>query len=70
MALLIEAIKAGGNPDDSVAIRDCFYKIKDYKWVFGRQGSKGGFKVGKNHLLDIDDLVEYTVRNGKLVRSK
>jgi len=70
MALLIEAIKAGGNPEDSVAIRDGFYKIKDYKWVFGRQGSKGGFKEGKNHLLDIDDLVEYNVRNGKLVRAK
>ena len=62
MALLIEAIKAGGNPDDPVAIRDGFYKIKDYRWAFGRQGSKGGFKEGKNHLLDIEDLVNYTVR--------
>lgn len=68
--LLVEALKLSGNPDDSTAIRDAFYKIKNYERALGKKGGKGGFVEGKNHLLSVDDLVFNTVRNGKLVVAK
>ena len=68
--LLLAAMKAGGNPDDSVAIRDGYYKLKNYERAIGKKGSKGGYVEGKNHLLDIDDLVPYTTVAGKLVPAK
>ncbi|MGB9079947.1 MAG: hypothetical protein WCD00_01525, partial [Desulfuromonadaceae bacterium] len=64
--LLIEALKASGNPDDSTAIRDAFYKIPNYERATGKKGGKGGFVVGKNHLVDIDDEVIYVIKAGKL----
>jgi branched-chain amino acid transport system substrate-binding protein len=68
--LLISAMKLGGNPDNPTAIRDAFYKIKDYDRVLGKAGGKGGFTEGKNHLLDVQDMVLYTVKAGKLVPAK
>ena len=68
--LLVSALKLSGNPDDSTAIRDAFYKIRDYERVLGKTGGKGGFTEGKNHLLDVQDLVIYTVKGGKLVPAK
>jgi len=68
--LLIEALKASGNPEDSTAIRDAFYKLSNYERATGKQGGKGGFGVGRNHLLDISDLVSYTTKAGKLVPVK
>lgn len=64
--LLVEALKASGNPDDSTAIRDAFYKIPNYERATGKKGGKGGFVVGKNHLVDIDDEVIYVIKAGKL----
>lgn len=68
--LLVNALKLSGNPDDPAAIRNAFYKIKDYDRALGRSGGKGGYLEGKNHLLDINDLVIYTVNAGKLVPAK
>ena len=68
--LLVAALKLSGNPDNSTAIRDAFYKIRDYERVLGKLGGKGGFTEGKNHLLDVQDLVIYTVKNGKIIPAK
>jgi len=68
--LLVEALKLSGNPDDSTAIRDAFYKIKNYERALGKKGGKGGFVEGKNHLLEVNDLVIAAVKGGKLVTSK
>ncbi|TWJ14008.1 ABC transporter substrate-binding protein [Geobacter argillaceus] len=68
--LLVSALKLSGNSDNSTAIRDAFYKIKDYERVLGKAGGKGGFTEGKNHLLDVQDLVIYTVKGGKLLPAK
>jgi len=68
--LLIAAVKVSGNPEDPVAIRDGYYKLNNYERAIGKKGSKGGYIEGKNHLLDIDDLVPYTTKSGKLVPAK
>ena len=65
IALLIAALKASGNPDDSTAIRDAFYNLPNYERATGTQGGKGGFVVGKNHLMDVEGVVIYTVKEGK-----
>lgn len=70
ISLLVEALKLSGNPDDSTAIRDAFYKIKNYERALGPKGSKGGFAEGKNHLLAVGDLVINVAKNGKLVTVK
>ncbi len=68
--LIVEALKLSGNPDDSTAIRDAFYKIKNYERALGHKGGKGGFVEGKNHLLDAKDLIFSAVKGGKLVAVK
>ena len=65
--LLLAAVKMSGNPEDSTAIRDALYKNTDYERAIGKKGVKGGFTVGKNHLLDVDDIVPYVTKAGKLV---
>jgi branched-chain amino acid transport system substrate-binding protein len=70
ISLLVGALKASGNPNDSTAIRDAFYKLPNYERATGKKGGKGGFVVGKNHLVDLDDEVIYTVKGGKLVTVK
>lgn len=70
ISLLVEALKASGNPDDAIAIRDAFYKLPQYERATGKKGGKGGFVVGKNHLVDLDDEIIYAVRNGKLTPAK
>ncbi len=68
--LLVEAVKLSGNPDDSTAIRDAFYKIKTYERALGPKGGKGGYTEGKNHLLDSKDLLFAAVKAGKLTTVK
>lgn len=68
--LLVAALKASGNPDDSTAIRDAFYKLPNYERAMGKKGGKGGFTEGKNHLLSGDDLVINTVKSGKMIPVK
>lgn len=68
--LVLEAIKASGNPNDSKAIRDALYGLKNYERVIGHRSGKGGFTEGKNHLLDINELIPYTTKSGKLVPVK
>jgi len=70
ISLLVAALKASGNPDDSTAIRDAFYKLPSYERATGKKGSKGGFVVGKNHLVDLDDEIIYSIKNGKIQPSK
>jgi len=65
--LVIAAVKASGNPEDGGAIRDAFYKLDNYERAVGKRGGKGGYAVGRNHLLDISDLVPYVTKSGKLV---
>jgi hypothetical protein len=68
--LLAEALRLSGNPEDSTAIRDAFYKIKNYERALGKKGGKGGFVEGKNHLLESNDLVFSVAKAGKLVTAK
>ncbi|TWJ14006.1 ABC transporter substrate-binding protein [Geobacter argillaceus] len=70
ISLLVEALKASGNPEDSTAIRDAFYKLPKYERATGKTGGKGGFVIGKNHLVDLDDEIIYTVKSGKLMPAK
>jgi branched-chain amino acid transport system substrate-binding protein len=68
--LLVEALRLSGNPDDATAIRDAFYKIRNYERAMGPKGGKGGFVVGKNHLLNEDELIFSTVKSGKMIAAK
>jgi branched-chain amino acid transport system substrate-binding protein len=68
--LLTEALEASGKPDDPTAIRDAFYKLPNYERAPGKKGGRGGFIVGKNHLVDLDDEIIYSVRGGKLAPAK
>jgi branched-chain amino acid transport system substrate-binding protein len=65
--LIIEALRKCGNPDDPTAIRDALYKLDDYERAVGRKGSKGGFATGRNHLVEVGDMVPYVTKSGKLV---
>jgi branched-chain amino acid transport system substrate-binding protein len=70
ISLLGEALKASGNPNDPTAIRDAFYKLPNYERATGKKGGKGGFVEGKNHLVDLNDEIIYTVKGGKLAVAK
>ena len=65
--LLFEAIRLSGNPDDPEAIRDGYYKIKNYHPVTLGRGAVAGFSVGKNHLPTPDDYSIGICKAGKLV---
>jgi branched-chain amino acid transport system substrate-binding protein len=65
--LLLEAIKLSGNPDDPEAIRDAFYKIKNFPIAVASKETMGSYEIGRNHLVTEKDLVFYTTRSGKLV---
>lgn len=70
VSLMVEALKLSGNPDDPTAIRDAFYKISNYERALGPKGGKGGYIVGKNHLLESKELLFAQVSGGKLVIAK
>jgi len=69
--LLLEAMKVTPNLEDSTAIRDAFYNIdKNYARASGRRGSKGGFTTSHNALINIEDVVISTIKNGKIIIAK
>jgi len=71
VAVLAEALKVAKDLDDSTSIRDALYNINPkWEWVSGKVGSNGGFTIAKNHLLNIQDMVILSVKNGKLVSVK
>jgi hypothetical protein len=63
----LEALKLSGNVDDSVAIREAFYKIKNFPIAVGSKKTLGSYEIGRNHLVTERDLVFYVTRSGKLV---
>ncbi len=64
--VLAEAIRLGGNPDSSEAIRDGFYKIKDFPLLSGQVDSKCTYAIGRNHALESKDYVFGVVKAGKI----
>jgi len=71
VSLLVEALKAAKNIEDSESIRDAFYNISPkYEWATGRGKGRGGFTTAKNHLLDVNDLVIYVAKGGKVTPVK
>lgn len=67
--LLLEAIKISGNPDDPEAIREGFYKIKDYPIALGLPETKGSYEIGRNDTITAKDITIYAIKNGKLVKA-
>ena len=65
--LLLEAVRLGGNPDDPAAIRNGFYKIKNFPIAIGRKNTMGSFEIGRNHLLEAKDVPVYVVKSGKMI---
>ena len=70
ISLLVEALKKSGNPNDATAIRDAYYKLDNYERALGQKGGKGGFAVGRNHLLTAEGVVIYALKSGKMVAVK
>ena len=70
ISLLVEALKKSGNPNDATAIRDAYYKLNNYERAIGQQGGKGGFVVGRNHLLTAEGVIIYALKAGKMVPAK
>ncbi len=64
--ILAEAIRLGGNPDSSEAIRDGFYKIKDFPLLCGQVDTKCNYAIGRNHALEAKDYVFGVVKAGKI----
>lgn len=70
ISLLVEALKKSGNVNDATAIRDAYYKLDNYERAIGQQGGKGGFVVGRNHLLSAEGVIIYALKGGKMVPVK
>ena len=70
ISLLVEALKKSGNPNDATAIRDAYYKLDNYERALGQKGGKGGFAVGRNHLLTAEGVIIYALKGGKMVPAK
>ncbi len=64
--VLAQAIRLGGNPDSSEAIRDGFYKIKDFPLLSGQIDTKCTYAIGRNHALEAKDYVFGVVKAGKI----
>lgn len=65
--LLFEAIRLSGNPDDPTAIRDAFYKIKNFPIVGGPPDAKGSFEIGRNYLITPKECTIVGIKSGKFV---
>jgi len=64
---LLEAIKISGNPEDPEAVRDAFYRIQNFPLASGGKKTMGSYELGRNHILEVEDLVIGVVKSGKLV---
>jgi branched-chain amino acid transport system substrate-binding protein len=65
--ILVEAIRLSGNPDSPEAIRDGFYKIKNFAIATGRKDTTASFEIGRNFTLAAKDISFVTVKSGKFV---
>ncbi len=65
--ILAEAIRLSGNPDSPEAIRDGFYKIKNFPIATGRKETTASFDIGRNYTLPAKDISFVTVKSGKFV---
>jgi hypothetical protein len=65
--ILFEVLRLSGNPDNPEAIRDAFYKVKNFPMVTGRRGAVCNYEIGKNYLLSAKDFVWSSVKAGKIV---
>lgn len=65
--ILAEAIRLSGNPDSPEAIRDAFYKIKNFSIAIGRKDTMASFEIGRNYILAAKDISFVTVKSGKFV---
>jgi branched-chain amino acid transport system substrate-binding protein len=64
--LLFEAIRLSGDPDNPEAIRDGFYKIKNFPIATGRSDTFGSFEIGRNHHMTEDNYILYVAKQGKM----
>jgi hypothetical protein len=64
--LLAEAIRLSGNPDSPEAIRDGYYRIKDFPLLSGQIDTKCNFAIGRNHSLEAKDYVFGVVKAGNI----
>jgi len=65
--ILFEILRLSDNPDNPEAIRDAFYKVKNFPMVTGRRGAVCNFEIGRNYVLSAKDFVWNTVKAGKVV---
>jgi branched-chain amino acid transport system substrate-binding protein len=66
--ILCEAIRLGGNPDNPEAIRDGFYKIKNFPILVGSLDSTCNFEIGRNYVLSAKDYVAGIVKEGEIIK--
>lgn len=64
--ILFEAIRLSGNPDNPEAIRDAFYKIKNFPIMTGSLDSTASFEIGRNHVLSAKDYVAGIIKAGQI----
>ena len=67
LQILCEAFRLSGNPDNPEAIRDAFYKVKNFPMLTGRRGAVCNYEIGRNYLMTAQDYVFSTVKAGKIV---
>jgi branched-chain amino acid transport system substrate-binding protein len=65
--ILFEILRLSGDPDNSEAIRDAFYKLKNFPVIAGRQGAVCNYAIGKNYILTAQDFVFNVVKAGKMM---
>lgn len=65
--ILAEAIRLSGDPDSPEAIREGFYKIKNFPIATGRVSTTASYEIGRNYTLGVKDILFVTVKSGKFV---
>ena len=66
-SILFEVLRLSGNPDNPEAVRDAFYKIKDFPMLIGRRDAACSYEIGRNYVLTAKDCVPNVVKGGKIV---
>ena len=65
--ILFEVLRLSGNPDNPEAIRDAFYKIKNFPMLTGQPGTAASYAIGRNYVFTPKDYVWSTVKAGKTI---
>jgi ABC-type branched-subunit amino acid transport system substrate-binding protein len=65
--VLFEILRLSDNIDNPEAIRDAFYKVKNFPMITGRQGALCNYGIGKNYVHTAQDYVFNVVKAGKMV---